>query len=236
MDSRNPVLLEPIVEVEPEAGSAHANWMEWFTLSRVITMMVSLALIVGVSAFHRTVGGVLISLGEAMGGRPVSQVSPATANDTAPNNTASAPSSTPPEQSAENRDNASQAAATNDNGQPLDSSPANATPPVTPLPGISLPSDSGAGQETGQVEYLRAMQLLRGKSANTDTPMVVRLLWISVQKGNPIAEVALADLFWHGQGVAHNCDQARILLGAAARKGSAEAQKRLQQFQREGCE
>jgi len=36
--------------------------------------------------------------------------------------------------------------------------------------------------------------------------------------------------------VARNCDQARILFTAAARKGSSEAQKQLREFQREGCE
>jgi TPR repeat protein len=80
------------------------------------------------------------------------------------------------------------------------------------------------------------MQLLRGKNAAADTPEAVRLLWISVEKGHPSAEVALADLYWHGRGVVRNCDQTRILLSAAARKGNSEAQKRLQQFQREGCE
>jgi TPR repeat protein len=49
------------------------------------------------------------------------------------------------------------------------------------------------------------------------------------------AEIALADLFRQGRGVARNCDQAKILLSAAARKGSAEAQKRLAEFERQGC-
>jgi TPR repeat protein len=57
-----------------------------------------------------------------------------------------------------------------------------------------------------------------------------------VEKGNPNAELTLAELYWRGQGVARNCDQTGILLGAAARKGNADAQKRLRQFRREGCE
>jgi len=43
-------------------------------------------------------------------------------------------------------------------------------------------------------------------------------------------------MYWHGRGVARNCEQTRVLLTAAARKGSTEAQKRLQQFEQEGCE
>jgi TPR repeat protein len=109
-------------------------------------------------------------------------------------------------------------------------------PPVTPLAGITPPASPEASPDAGQAEYLQAVQILRGRNAGVDTPEAVRLLWIAVEKGNPSAEVTLADLYWHGQGVARNCDQTRILLTAASRKGSAEAQKRLQQFQREGCE
>ena len=86
------------------------------------------------------------------------------------------------------------------------------------------------------MEYAKAMQLLHGKEGNVDPSEAVRLLWISVEKGNSSAELTLAELYWHGEGVARNCDQTRILLSAAARKGNAEAQKRLKQFQREGCE
>ena len=65
---------------------------------------------------------------------------------------------------------------------------------------------------------------------------ILRLLWVSVEKGNANAELELAQMYWHGQGVVQNCDQAHILLTAAARKGSAEAQRRLVEFQRVGCE
>jgi TPR repeat protein len=56
-----------------------------------------------------------------------------------------------------------------------------------------------------------------------------------VEKGNTAAEIDLAELFRTGRGVAKNCDQTLILLSAAARKGNAEARKRLEAFQREGC-
>jgi len=57
-----------------------------------------------------------------------------------------------------------------------------------------------------------------------------------VQKGNINAEVALADLYRKGKGVEKNCSQARILLSAAAQKGSVEARMYLGEFTREGCE
>jgi len=54
------------------------------------------------------------------------------------------------------------------------------------------------------------------------------------EKGNTNAELDLAELSAR-RGVVKNCDQTRILLSAAARKGSAEARKRLEAFLREGC-
>ena len=64
----------------------------------------------------------------------------------------------------------------------------------------------------------------------------MRLLWTAVEKGNSKAEVSLAELYRRGEGVTRNCDQTRILLTAAARKGNAEAQRRLDKFLRAGCE
>ena len=90
--------------------------------------------------------------------------------------------------------------------------------------------------DTGQQEYQRAEQILRNGGGEEELPEAVRLLWVAVEKGNNGAEVALAELYRRGQGVPKNCDQARILLSAAARKGSAEAQKHLDELVREGCE
>jgi hypothetical protein len=109
-------------------------------------------------------------------------------------------------------------------------------PPVTPLAGLPEPAGANAASESGSAEYSKAMQLLHGKGPNSDPSEAVRLLWISVEKGNASAELTLAELYWHGEGVTHNCDQTRILLSAAARKGNVDALRRLQQFQQQGCE
>ncbi len=65
--------------------------------------------------------------------------------------------------------------------------------------------------------------------------MTPERLWAAVQQGNPRTEVALADLYLRGEGVPKNCDQARVLLIAAAQKHNAEAVKRLQQLNEQGC-
>jgi hypothetical protein len=63
----------------------------------------------------------------------------------------------------------------------------------------------------------------------------VRALWSAVGQGNTAAEVTLAKLYLIGGGVAKNCDQARVLLRAAAKKGNPEAIAKLSQITRQGC-
>jgi hypothetical protein len=63
----------------------------------------------------------------------------------------------------------------------------------------------------------------------------VRALWSAVGQGNTAAEVTLAKLYLIGGGVAKNCDQARVLLRAAAKKGNTEAISKLSQITRQGC-
>jgi len=122
---------------------------------------------------------------------------------------------------------------------------ANATPPVVNVPENSPPSvsadpvaktgvtaDSGIGQE----EFAAAQDVLRGGNRQRDLSRAVALLWSSVKKGYVPAEVTLADLYRRGDGVEKNCDQARVLLVAASKKGSFEARQILEQIAEQGCE
>ena len=61
-------------------------------------------------------------------------------------------------------------------------------------------------------------------------------LWKAVAKGNLAATMSLSDLYLKGNGVPQNCDQARLLLDAAARKGSAAAGLRLRNMRAFGCQ
>jgi TPR repeat protein len=63
----------------------------------------------------------------------------------------------------------------------------------------------------------------------------VASLWDAVQGGSISAEMSLAERFARGDGVAKNCDQARVLLKAAAGKGNREARLRLYQLESSGC-
>jgi hypothetical protein len=60
-------------------------------------------------------------------------------------------------------------------------------------------------------------------------------LWSAVQSGNVQAALTLADLYLRGDGVPVNCDQARVLLLVASKKGNAQAVKELRELDRTGC-
>ncbi len=235
--------LPPLEPLSQGSGAGPGTWTDSFTLSRAVAIMAVLALLVAASIYHRVFGEGLIWLGEQLGGSGASQVSPPPPAENPsrdemraqPTNTTSASNSAPPTVSPETAA-PTETAPANQAANALPSIAKGTPPPVSPLAGISPGAGSEPGQETGLSEYSHAMQLLHGKNPTEDTSEAVRLLWISVEKGNPSAELTLAELYWHGEGVARNCDQTRILLSAAARKGNADAHKRLRQFQQEGCE
>jgi TPR repeat protein len=70
----------------------------------------------------------------------------------------------------------------------------------------------------------------------SDPRLRVAWLWKAVRAGNSQASVELAKMYEDGEGVTQSCDQARILLTAAAAKGNAQAKLVLKQLQLdEGC-
>lgn len=64
----------------------------------------------------------------------------------------------------------------------------------------------------------------------------VDALWGAVQAGSVSAEVSLAERFARGAGVNKNCDQAKVLMKAAANKGNREARLRLYELETNGCQ
>ena len=82
-----------------------------------------------------------------------------------------------------------------------------------------------------------ARNFLNGSDGHQrDSTQAADWLWKAVAKQNAQATLMLSDLYLHGDGVAKNCDQARVLLDAAARKGMKEAADRLQHMQAFDCE
>jgi len=125
------------------------------------------------------------------------------------------------------------------------SAPAETTKPVEKpeeLAPVENPADAAANTEIpaatsiGQEEFDAAREILRGKNRAQDLSRAVQLLWAAVKQGNVPAEVTLGDLYRRGDGVVKSCDQARVLLVAASKKGSADARQQLEQMAEKGCQ
>ena len=107
--------------------------------------------------------------------------------------------------------------------------------PGTPAGSPKATAPRTALEEPGQAEFAEAQRILGRKKGSRDITRAVKLLWVAVQKGNSAAGLTLSDLYLRGQVVAKNCAQVRVLLTAAAKKGSAEAKTRLEHLSGEGC-
>jgi hypothetical protein len=89
----------------------------------------------------------------------------------------------------------------------------------------------------GSDELAVAQSFLNGRhGAPRDSAEAVKWLWRSVAKQNATATLLLSDFYLRGDGVSKSCDQARLLLDAAARKGKAAAGERLRNLQAFGCQ
>ena len=86
-------------------------------------------------------------------------------------------------------------------------------------------------------ELAIAQRYLNGTGGQTrDSTEAARWLWKSIGKHNGQAMLLLADLYLKGDGVSKNCDQARVLLDSAARRGMAGAGERIRNLQAFGCQ
>jgi uncharacterized protein len=96
--------------------------------------------------------------------------------------------------------------------------------------------NSSATSANGSQELTTALGFLNGVGQERDSSQAAQWLWKAVEKKNTAADVLLAGLYLRGDGVQKNCDQGRILLDAAADKGSKDAANLLRNLQAFGCE
>ncbi|MGA9799589.1 MAG: hypothetical protein WBQ68_11305 [Terriglobales bacterium] len=80
-----------------------------------------------------------------------------------------------------------------------------------------------------------AQRYLGGSMGVRDSSEAAKLLWKAVGKQNATAAVLLSDLYLRGDGVPRSCDQARLLLIAAAKRGSPLAAQGLRNLESLGC-
>lgn len=246
---RMPPALEPISSFEGETDSDAPGWMDRFTLERAVGIMLFLTLLASSYVYHRELGQALIWLGHQIAGdespenskfaRPEVLSAAHPASEPTPAARAIEPPAPFGQHSTETTSSASAnlpaASVKTPSPQLKGGSPGSLVPltQVTRPPAPVASRDNAV--EPGQPEYLQALQILRSPGRSFEVPAAIRLLWSAVEKGNTGAEIDLAELFRTGRGMAKNCDQARVLLSAAARKGSAEARKRLEALLRQGC-
>jgi TPR repeat protein len=181
-----------------------------------------------VIVYQRDVGTSLIWLGETLTGKtkassvvPDKQpaaVAPASETQSNTENPAAIPS-------------ADKNAATipDDSGLPREKEP--------PATGRGDGGPNGVGLDaSGRGESVLERQGLPAKTdASFNEGDSVESLWGAVQGGSVSAEVSLAERFARGEGVNKNCDQAKVLMKAAADRGNREARLRLYEMETGGC-
>ena len=116
-------------------------------------------------------------------------------------------------------------------------------PASTKAKPASAPTEDGSqatsstASSNGSEELATALRYLYGTSGQgTDKAEATKWLWKAMSKHNGPATLVLADLYLKGDGVPKNCDQARVLLDSAARKGVSGAGERLRNMQAFGCQ
>jgi hypothetical protein len=112
-------------------------------------------------------------------------------------------------------------------GEVLENSPL--PPTVEPLPANSPSADAQAAEQPNSPRPLRHTIGARNSATTSQQ------LWKAVAEGNTTAEIALAQLYLTGNGVPKSCEQARVLLSAASKKGNAEATRQYRRLLSTTC-
>lgn len=175
-------------------------------------------------AYHRQTGSALIWLGTMLGGRAEESrgVSPADAGK---------PSNGPPANLAVRT-----ASETNTR---LNSAPegqeAGSRVPVTmsqpAAEALPVAGESDASEVSGQDQVPSENQAAGSSYSSKE----VQTLWGRVESGDTGAEIALAERYARGDGVAKSCGQAKVLLDAAAKRGNPDAQRKREELSQTEC-
>jgi PilZ domain len=204
----------------------------WRGIAAVATVVALAALVI---TYQRQVGTSLIWLGETLTGKtkastavpdkPERAVVPTPA---ANEKDASADASSP---------DPSTAASKTSEGSPVGSKRDLASMGQVDSPANeSLPADTSAAGVDRPESMLERQGAAPAKTEATwSEGDSVESLWGAVQGGSISAEVSLAERFARGAGVNKNCDQAKVLMKAAADRGNREARLRLYEMETGGC-
>ena len=206
----------------------------WRGIAVAATVVAVLAL--GVM-YQKEVGSSLIWLGETMSGKTKASIvvpGEKPAGDTATSLPATKPEATQGPTADKNEgaplpdsDPVAESKKTYDDTAKLESS----------KPQASVTNPNGANVSDRSVSALDRQNAAAAKpEPNWSETDSVEALWGAVQAGSVSAEVSLAERFARGAGVNKNCDQAKVLMKAAADKGNREARLRLYELETSGCQ
>jgi TPR repeat protein len=106
---------------------------------------------------------------------------------------------------------------------------------VAPPPEVASQPTATLNSANGAAELAMAEDFLNGKTHPRNSEEAAKYLWRAVGKENPTAILLLSDMYQVGDGVPKSCDQARLLLSAAAKKGVPQAADKLRDLLRSGC-
>jgi hypothetical protein len=192
--------------------------------------------------YQKDVGNSLIWLGETMSGKTkASTVAPADKPEST--NPSSLPATEPETAATSNSGKSANVGAASDPNDPtaadmkavdeLGKAPSSSAKSQQPVAGSPNASNVSERSESVLERQNAAAPKPEPNWSETDS---VETLWGAVQAGSVSAEVSLAERFARGAGVNKNCDQAKVLMKAAADKGNREARLRLYQLETGGCQ
>jgi hypothetical protein len=133
--------------------------------------------------------------------------------------------------------NRPEAAAKQTTGEPGPSPRATASGATKTSPPVAEPPAPASVPNAlnGAAELVMAEDFLNGRTHPRNSAEAAKYLWRAVGKENPSAILLLSDMYLVGDGVPKSCDQARLLLSAASRKGVPQAADKLRDLLRSGC-
>jgi hypothetical protein len=109
--------------------------------------------------------------------------------------------------------------------------------PVSASVAAQRPATTTSPQDDGGRELAVAQNYLSSAPGRVrDSTEAAKWLWQAVRKENPAATLILSDLYLRGDGVPKSCDQGRLLLNAAGRRGVPGAGERIRNLQAFGCQ
>jgi hypothetical protein len=209
----------------------------WRGIAVAATLIAVLAL--GIM-YQKDVGNSLIWLGETLSGNKTKASSVSPVEKPADNSSVALPT-TKPEAAPDNSADKNSSAGIPDSDPVAESK--KAAEDTAKLAAATKGQSPAATPNASNVSDRSVSALDRQNAAAAQKPEPswsetdsVETLWGAVQAGSISAEVSLAERFARGAGVNKNCDQAKVLMRAAANKGNREARLRLYELETNGCQ